>query len=157
MWQELRKDVIVILEKDPITSLHNLTEEKTKFTDSLKQRENDHGTMKWHNIHHMTEKLGKARKNKKVYCDNQSASKAWGIISHAMSWQSGESWLKQFCFSKHKWPFLPFRAIRFTSVSYQNITQSDFDSIAKAFFISAKLCWVLFLFTWTLNFVQLWI
>lgn len=56
MWQELRKDVIMILEKDPITSPHNLTEEKTKFTDSLKQRENDHGTMEWHNIHHMTEK-----------------------------------------------------------------------------------------------------
>lgn len=46
--EELRKDVIMILKKDPIASLHNLMEEKTKFTDFLKQRENDHWTKKWH-------------------------------------------------------------------------------------------------------------
>lgn len=46
--EELRKDVFMIFKKDPIASLHNLTEEKTKLTNFLKQRENDYWTKKWH-------------------------------------------------------------------------------------------------------------
>lgn len=158
MWQELRKDV-----KD------DTGERPNHFTTQSNRRENQiHRFLKaerkwpWDNgmAQHPSydrKKLTKARKNTKVYYDNQSASKAWDIISHAMSWQSGETWIKHYCFSKHKWSSLPFGAIWFTSISYQNITQSDFDSIVKAFFISAKLCWVLFLFTRTLNSAQLWI
>lgn len=78
-----------------------------------------------------TEKLSRARKNKKVYWNDLWVSKAWGINSHARSWHRvenifGESCLKHFCFPMHEWPFLLFWATYFTSMSYQKYNQKWF-------------------------------
>lgn len=48
--EKLRKYKIMV-RKDSIVSLHNLMEEKTKFPNFLKQRENGHWTKKWHKIY----------------------------------------------------------------------------------------------------------
>jgi len=116
----------MILKKDPIASLQNLTEEKIKFTDFLKQRENDCWTKKWQDFYLLHSILRqknwvKPRRIRRFsemiheYQRRVESSRMPGAGTEYKTYLESHGW--NFCFPTHEWPSLLGNTVQLNELS----------------------------------------